>query len=459
MKKLYILLVSLIFSFNPSKQDDYIDDSTYKSVENIHSNYGSCEKPEQIKLEHINSSNTSSFTLNDYKLTRKVSDFKSTCFKNADLKRFFSFGLNRVFSFDLNDQAYIELKLKKKIVEADLYATITDTSCQIEYQCVPLFNEESNIIYLGSGNYNLIINAVLKKSDDISINFDLSIKAYLDPVFNGSFNSPIILDRDENFFSNQNIEKILVNILNKNSYRTKLDCSSESLSPSVVYSFEIPKEMELLLDIKLYSKSNKLDTVLGIVDYYNSSISVENWCNDDSDKIGGLSSYLSGILTHGKYKLIASGYDNETYGHFMLELKSYKIGSIGPIVLDDSMKKIFNGSFTHNKNKFICNCCNGKESIHDYIEIPLTVPQGKTMIGFIKVYGANKKNKLDTFIEIRDEYLESYFESGNLCNDDSSIVGGLSSFLNVLLRSGDYKLVIGSLDSKRSANFTLEFNF
>ena len=150
----FILIISLIFYLiAPSKQEDNFDNNFEFPKDET---YGSCETPNEIahneKRDQLNSQDISSTELYGL-LTHKVSHFKSTCFTHSDS--------NRVYQFELHDHVYIELKLKEKSENADLYATITDTSCLIEYQCVSLSNEESSIIYLGSGNYNLIINGIL----------------------------------------------------------------------------------------------------------------------------------------------------------------------------------------------------------------------------------------------------------------------------------------------------------
>ncbi|CAF1044383.1 unnamed protein product [Brachionus calyciflorus] len=280
--------------------------------------------------------------------------------------------------------------------------------------------------------------------------FELSLNK--EPDFIGSFKNPKPLDKDEFFIISKQISD---EALTKNSYYTKLDCSKEK-SPSVVYSFEVPSNTEVFLGIKLLSTdgSNKLDTVLGIVD--SDGQPVENWCNDDSHYIGGLSSSLNGLLTSGSYRLIASGYDFESYGNFRLEFSSklYKIGSIGQISLEDRLIEKFNSSFSTNKDLFNCECCLKKET-NKYVVIPMKV--SKAIYGFIKVYGADKKNKLDTFIEIRDDNLREIPKS-NYCNDDSNVVGGLSSFLSVFLPSGEYRLVLGVTGSKSLEPFTVEFN-
>ncbi|CAF1062936.1 unnamed protein product [Brachionus calyciflorus] len=364
--------------------------------------------------------------------------------------------LGKVFQFEIKIPMYIQYKITDKS-DFLIYVLITDSKCDKRYECLTIRDDDDDnneVNYLGPGIYNIILITSFRENplyDDeaLSETIGLNLSFLQEPNLDGSFKNPkpiLVFKLNDNFTTD----------LAKNSYHTKLNCSLER-SPSVVYSFSIQNETEMIVDIKLYSlnRLNKLDTVLGLTDA--NGVQIENWCNDDSSSIGGLSSHLNGVLTSGDYRLIASGYDSQTFGQIELEIsrKINKMGSIGPIVLNETKREKFNGTFI--ENYFLIEFQCSSYVVFRYVVIPLTVSNGLKMNGHIKAYGANKKNKLDTILELRDDDL-NIIPNENFCNDDSPHVGGLSSFLNVSLSSGNYKLVLGHIGYKRPEAFTIEFD-
>ncbi|CAF0897781.1 unnamed protein product [Brachionus calyciflorus] len=439
----YFLLSLIIFGIS-------FLDSMQKSVDSLNEEAGTCLNPLKLFQEPL-SHDLENFEINvDLKEENDKLNFE--CFPKY--RKFLSIILSIVYTFKIENHMYIEFsEINKKNTTSVI---ITDSENNKEYDFFTLKDGTSKNIYLESGSYNLILTRSFRKmffEDDnftahlrlskYKVNLRLNFKK--EPSFTGSFNNPIAI------FNKESDE--LVFELTKNSYRSQLNCSLEK-SPSVVLSGKIPNDTIMYLDIDLYSDSNKLDTVLGLTN----GLHVENWCNDDSSLVGGLSSNLNGILTSGDYKLIAASHNNQIFGTINIKIlmTTYKVGSIGPIILDDTKNEKFNGSFITNKNSIKCEC-NSKE-IYRYVVIPLEIPNGLIMNGYIKAYGANKTNKLDTILEIRNDLFRT-FQDKKFCNDDSSHVGGLSSFLNVTLSSGSYELVLGEVGNERFEPFTIEFDF
>ncbi|CAF0941631.1 unnamed protein product, partial [Brachionus calyciflorus] len=332
---------------------------------------GSCEMPYSLfKFNESIYDNLNNLTTNENLTT----DFFKVSFTLTNQKTLYRpkcldpLSTYVVYKFEIEDPMYLQIKQTSISQYNALYATITHSKCSNEFECFSL-SSDPKVLFLNKGNYNLILSSITNHRNyyynnyydhSNNKNFELSFDLNQEPNFIGSFKNPKSLEKDAFFIRSK---QILDETLSKNSYYTKLHCSKEK-SPSVVYSFEVPSNTEVFLDINLFSTdgSNKLDTVLGIVD--SDGQPIENWCNDDSHYIGGLSSYLNGLLTSGSYRLIASGYDFESYGNFRLEFSSklYKIGTIGPIFLEDRLIEKFNSSFSINKDLFNCVCCLKKET-------------------------------------------------------------------------------------------------
>ncbi|CAF0777398.1 unnamed protein product [Brachionus calyciflorus] len=276
----------------------------------------------------------------------------------------------------------------------------------------------------------------------------------------GSCLFPIAIDFD--LFSQDNKTQILGFLSQDSRLQTKLPCS-DSLSSHVAYSFEIPTDSEVYFEFKMFSfdKTNKMDTVLALGDS-NCQV-IQNWCNDDSVKTGGLSSFVSGVLKNGNYKLLASGYDNTTLGPYLIDFLTVpiQVGKISSIKLSQSTTFEYSGNFTANRISIKFDCMNKIDNLavssFNYMVFTIEVPEKKQARGWIQVNGF--KNKLDTFIQIRDEF-NKQIHGSEFCNDDSPLVGGLSSLVEPQLNSGLYRVTIGALGLRNSnAQFNLKLDF
>lgn len=429
----------------------------------MQTNNGTCKNPLNLYQDlEIPVEGLLNYIIKDDLNARKFS-YKPSCSK-------YSYNLsNVVYAFKLMRTMYIDIVMTRlnQSSNLDCILTITDYNCTQEYICSDKSqlnnyyydkNDKSARLYtsLSPGYYKLLAGGFFLDNDSL---FELDIKFAIDYNFqyvSGSCNNPILIN--SNFYSREVIQ--YYGTLNKDTYQTKLSCS-KTKSPSVVYSFKVPNNTEIYFEIKLFGTENygrlsyKLDTVLGITNSTCNSFQ-EKFCNDDSDKIEGLSSFLSVVLTSGKYNLIASGYDNDTVGPYQLQIFPIvnKVGEINLIKIRNAVNNSYDGSFFLNEYAIEFRCSNNYQTSNRYIIVPLVVSDEKQFNGTIELKAADGKNKMDTFIQIRDK---NFSPIG--CNDDSKLVGGLSSRIDTLFTSGEYRIILGAFGDKHITNFIVNFYF
>ncbi|RMZ96148.1 hypothetical protein BpHYR1_003602 [Brachionus plicatilis] len=368
-----------------------------------------------------------------------------------------------VYSFKLNTEMHFNIKVSNFYSSSveNITLVITGPQCLDELMCSSYDGYSSYLSgFLIPGEYKLI---AINQKDKAFSWFTLII----------NFSQKPIADKQDNFCQHESLVSIYIpksgikgnyyDYLMQNHVRTHFSCS-ENNSSVLIYPFTIPDGTEMYFDVKMIGADgvNKMDTLLAITDANCKEMQSNDLisCNDDNPSVGGLSARINGTLSPGEYKIVASSFDSHTEGNFYLEydFKPIRIepyGSTGscfnPIMvsmfpIDNYIYEEFKGSFNEYLDETIWSNCSVYSK--NYQVYWINVDPGYRIEGVIELFGADGKNKLDTFIQISDSFCNQL----EYCNDDSPLVGGLSSRLEISLPSGEYKIIAGMHGRFNQAN-------